>query len=88
VKKKEANCGPQHTAVCVQLGVTRKERDRLRVFENRKLRETFGPAKAKVTGEGIKSACNEELKELFPSSNATWMMKWVGHIARMRHKKT
>jgi len=61
---------------------------RLRVFSNRELREKFGPTMEKVTGEGAKSAYNEELNELFPSSNATWMMKWVGHIATMRHKKT
>ena len=73
-------------AVCNWVSRVRKE-GRLRVFESGELRETFRPKMEKVTGERIKLH-NEEPNELFPSSNATWVMKWVGHIARMGHKKT
>jgi len=45
-----------------------REKRRLRVFENRVLREIFGPWRDKLTGEWRKLH-NEELKNLYSSSN-------------------
>jgi hypothetical protein len=41
-----------------------REKDRLRVFENRVLRKIFGPKRDKVTGEW-RRLHNEELNYLF-----------------------
>jgi hypothetical protein len=46
----------------VKLGLTLRERHRLRVFENRVLRRIFGPKRDEVTGEWRKLH-NEELHE-------------------------
>jgi len=45
-----------HSCVCAcnWVSLVRNE-DRLRVFGNRELREKFGPAMEKVTGEGIRT---------------------------------
>ena len=55
-KKKEANCEPQHTAACCCNWVSLLRKDRLKVVENRELRETFGSKMEKVTRERIKTA--------------------------------
>jgi hypothetical protein len=58
---------------------------RLRVFENRVLRRIFGSKRDKVTREWRKLH-NEELNDLYSSSNIVWVinwrrMGWVGHVA-------
>jgi len=68
----------------------RKER-RLRVFENRVLRRTFGPKRDKVTREWRKLH-NKELNELFSSRNIVRViksrkMRWAGHVARMGERR-
>jgi hypothetical protein len=57
------------------------------VSENRVLRRMFGPKRDEVTGEWRKLH-NEELHNLYSSSNITMQVKsrrvrWVGHVARM-----
>ena len=51
------------------------------------LRRIFGPKRDKVTGEW-RQLHNEELNDLYCSSNIVWVikyrrMRWVGHVARM-----
>jgi uncharacterized membrane protein len=46
----------------------------MRVFENRVLREIFGPKGDEVTGEWRKLH-NEELNDLFCSLNIAWVIK-------------
>jgi hypothetical protein len=62
-----------------------KEKCRLRVLQNRVLRRTFGPKRDKVRGKWRKPQ-NEELNDLYSSSNITWLiklkrMRWAGHVA-------
>jgi hypothetical protein len=50
-----------------------------------------GPKRDKVTGEWRKLR-NEELNDLFSSSNIIWViksrnMRWAGHVARMKDRK-
>jgi hypothetical protein len=52
------------------------------VFENRVLRRIFGPKRDEVIGEWEKLH-NEELNDLFFSSNIFWAIKW----RRMRRAK-
>ena len=59
----------------------RKER-RLRVFENRALRRTFGPKRDEVTGK-CRKLHNEELNDLYSSPNIvrvtkSRIMRWAG----------
>ena len=59
----------------------------LRVFENRVLREIFGPKRDEVTGEWRKIH-NEELNDLYSSPNINRaiklkIMRWAGHVAHM-----
>ena len=51
------------------------EKHRLRVFENRVLRKTFGPERDEVMGEMI-ILHNEELNGLCSSPNIIWVIKW------------
>jgi hypothetical protein len=51
-----------------------REERRLRVFENRVLREIFGPKRDEVTGEWRKLH-NEELHNLYSSSNIVRVIK-------------
>jgi hypothetical protein len=60
---------------------------RLRVFENRVLREIFGPKRDEVTGEWRKFH-NRELHILYSSPDIirrikSRRMRWAGHVARM-----
>ena len=63
------------------------EEHRLRVFENRGLRRTFGAKRDEVTGEWRKLH-NEELNDLYCSPNIVQViksrrMRWAGHVTRM-----
>jgi hypothetical protein len=64
-----------------------REEHRPRVFENRVLREIFGPKREEVTGDWRKLH-NEELHDLYCSPDVAWVMRlrrmrWAGHVARM-----
>ena len=50
------------------------EKRRLRVFENRVLRRTFGPKRDEVTREWIKLH-NIELNDLYYLYNIVWVIK-------------
>jgi len=57
------------------------------VFENRVLRRIFGPKRDEVSGEW-KKLHNEELNDLYCSSNIVRVIKWrrirwAGRVARM-----
>jgi hypothetical protein len=61
------------------------------VFENRVLRRIFGPKRDEVTGEWRKLH-NEELDNLYYSSNIIWLKKsrrmgWAEHAARMGERR-
>jgi hypothetical protein len=67
-----------------------REERRLRVFENRVMREIFGSKRDEVTGEWNKLH-NEELIDLYFSPNIfrvikSRRMRWVGHAARMERR--
>ena len=53
---------------CENWSLTLREERRVRVFENRVLREVFGPKRDGVTGEWIKLH-NEELSDLYSLPN-------------------
>jgi hypothetical protein len=62
------------------------------MFENRVLREIFGPKRNEVTGEW-KKLHNEELRDLYSSPNIIRMiksrgMRWARHVARMGRRGT
>jgi len=55
------------------------------VLKNRVLRRIFGPKRDEIPGERGE-LYNEELNDLYFSSNIIWMikwrrMRWVGHVA-------
>ena len=72
---------------CETRSLTLREERRLRVFENRVLRNVFGPKRDEVTGEWRKQH-NEELNNLYSLPNIMRVvksrrMRWAGHVARM-----
>jgi hypothetical protein len=61
------------------------------MFENRVIRNIFGPKRDEVTGEWSRLR-NEELHDLHSSANIIRMsksrrMSWAGHIARRRERR-
>ena len=59
---------------CETWSLTLREERRLRVFENRVLRRTFGPRRNEVTGEWRKLH-SEELNDLYSSPNIVRVIK-------------
>jgi hypothetical protein len=76
---------------CETWFLTVREEHKLRVFENRVLRRTFGPKKDGVTG-GWRKLHNEELHILYSSPSIIRIiksrrMRWEGHVARMGEER-
>jgi len=75
---------------CETWSFTWREELRLMLFEDKVLRRIFGPKKDEGTGERRKLH-NEELNDLYSSSNNVWViksrMRWVGHVARMGERR-
>ena len=70
---------------CETWSLKLREERRLRVFENRVLRRSFGPKRDEVTGEWRKLH-NEELNEAYSSRNIIRVtksrrMSWAEHVA-------
>jgi hypothetical protein len=62
------------------------------VFENRALKEIFGPKRDEVTGEWRKLH-NEEINDLYSSPNIfrgikSRRMRWAGHVACMGRRES
>jgi hypothetical protein len=78
---------------CQTWTVTLREQHRLRVFENRVLREISVPKKKEMTGGWRRLyVYNEDLYDLYFSPIVIWVissrtMKWVGHVARTKDKR-
>jgi hypothetical protein len=71
--------------------LTVREEHKLRVFESRVLRRTFGPKRVGVTG-GWRKLHNEELHSLYSSPSIIRIiksrrMRWAGHVARMGERR-
>ena len=71
----------------MKFGLTLREAHGLRVLENRVLREIFWLKRDEVIGEW-RRLHNEELYDLYSSSNITRVIKsriiiWAGNVARM-----
>jgi hypothetical protein len=76
---------------CETWSLTLREEHRLRVFENKVLREIFGPKRDVVTGEWRKLH-NKELNDLHSLLNIVQVIKsrrmgWVGHVAGMGERR-
>jgi len=76
---------------CETWSLTLREERRLRVFENRVLREIFDAKRDEVTGEWRKRH-NEQLNDLYCSPNIVRVkksrrMRWAGHVARMGRRE-
>ena len=72
---------------CKTWSLTLREELWVRVFENRMLRNIFGPTRAEVTGEWRKLH-NEELNNLYSSPTIVRViksrrMRWAGLVSRM-----
>jgi hypothetical protein len=76
---------------CETWSLTLREEHKLKVFENRVLRRTFGPKMDGVMG-GWRKLHNEELHDLYslPSiirNIKSRRMRWAGHVAQMEEKR-
>jgi len=63
----------------------------LKMFENRALREVFGPNMEEITGDWRKLK-NEEFHDMYSSPNIIHViksrrMRWVGHVERIGENK-
>jgi hypothetical protein len=72
---------------CETWSLTSREEHKLKVFENRVLKRTFGPTRAEVTGEQRKQN-NEEHRDLYCSPCLIRIiksrrMRLAGHVTRM-----
>jgi hypothetical protein len=72
---------------CETWSLTLKEERRRRVFENRVLRNIFGPKTDEITGE-LRKVNNEELNGLYSVPNIVRVIKsrrisWAIRVARM-----
>jgi hypothetical protein len=68
-----------------------REKRRLRAFENRVLRNIFGPSRDEVAVES-RRLHNEELNDLYCSPNTLQIIKsrrrrWTGYVARMGEER-
>jgi hypothetical protein len=67
-----------------------RDEHRLRAFEIRVQRRTFGPKRDEVIGS-CRKLHNEELHGLYSSPNIIMIksrrMKWAGHVAHMREMR-
>jgi hypothetical protein len=63
--------------ICESWSLTLRKEHRLRIFENRVLRRIFGPKRDEVTG-GWRKLLNEELRNLYTSSNTNTMADEMG----------
>ena len=75
---------------CETWSLTLTEERRLGLFENRVLRQIFGPKRDEVTGVWRK--LHEELNDLYSSSNIVRVIKsirlrWAGYVARMGKRR-
>jgi len=76
---------------CATWLLTLREERRLRMFENRVLRRTFGPKRDEVTGERRKLH-NEELIDLYSLHSIVRViksrrMRWAEHVARVGERR-
>jgi hypothetical protein len=76
---------------CETRSLTLREKQRLRVFENRVLRRIFGPKRDEATGKW-RRLHKEELNDLYSSLNIIRVIKsrrvrWAGHVARMGEER-
>jgi hypothetical protein len=72
-----------------KLGLTLREEQRFRVFQNRVLKRIFGPKREEVAG-GWKSPHNEELRNLYALPDIVRMIKSRGDEmggARSTHRR-
>jgi hypothetical protein len=58
----------------------------MEVYKNRSLRRIFGPARQEAT-TNLRKLHNEELHNLYSSSNIIRMMRGVEHVAHMGNKR-
>jgi len=71
---------------CETWSLTLRKEHRLRVFENRMLRRTFGPKREE--DESWRKLHNDKLHSLYSSPNIVRVikskrMRWAGHVTRM-----
>jgi hypothetical protein len=59
------------------LSLILREKQRLRMFENRVLRRISGPKWDEIIG-GLRNLHNDEFHNFYPSANITTMIKWGG----------
>jgi hypothetical protein len=77
---------------CETCTLTIRQKQRLRVFENRVLRRVFGPKRDEVIGEWRKLH-NEKLCDLYSSKSIIRMiksrtMRWAWNVARRERRGT